>query len=537
VAMANGQQRVKLWLQQRWQGVKGWLRRERSKKILIVAVAAVALAALTALPWPTIQRTVGSGTYKVSQIGAAAFVAVTVSVIGALVYGVAKKTLWELLELLIVPLALAGIGLWFTAQQDARQQQIEEQRAEDAAVQAYLDGMGQLLIAKDEPLRRSEEGDEVQTLARARTLTILGSLGSDLGAGPDNKRTVMAFLYEAALIDKDENVIRLDEAHLEDADLRGAVLEDARLALTHMNGADLGNADLEDAELGGVDLGGADLSGANLSNADLDSTHLKDADLTGANLADANLSGAFLQGAKGVSYKTLAEQTDDLELATMTDGTVVHDGRYVTDEFVEFDAELNAEVGLPMSFDVGKGWKRRYQMPAATGELYLESPEGGLLIFTSPLHVFDTSPLSHTRKISAPGKTEKWVKWFRNHPKLDTLKPVSRSVGHEPGKQIDVTSEIRALTSLSKPEYQPLDLCGKDDCVPLAPFPKSASYGGLVSFGEHTAETEDRFVIVKVGDKPVVIYIHAPEGKIHEFYSKEAWKLLETVKWENRGAP
>ena len=44
--------------------------------------------------------------------------------------GFRGKTVWDLLQLLIVPLALAVIGLWFAAQQDARQQQIETQRAE-----------------------------------------------------------------------------------------------------------------------------------------------------------------------------------------------------------------------------------------------------------------------------------------------------------------------------------------------------------------------------------------------------------------------
>src|SRR5215208_6121235 len=44
--------------------------------------------------------------------------------------GFQGKTAWDLLQLLIVPLALAVIGLWFAAQQDARQTQIENQRAE-----------------------------------------------------------------------------------------------------------------------------------------------------------------------------------------------------------------------------------------------------------------------------------------------------------------------------------------------------------------------------------------------------------------------
>src|SRR5215203_6276656 len=44
--------------------------------------------------------------------------------------GFRRKTVWDLLQLLVVPLALAVIGLWFAAQQDARQQQTENQRAE-----------------------------------------------------------------------------------------------------------------------------------------------------------------------------------------------------------------------------------------------------------------------------------------------------------------------------------------------------------------------------------------------------------------------
>ena len=46
--------------------------------------------------------------------------------------GFRGKTAWDFLQLLIVPLMLAAIGFWFTAQQDARQQQIEDKRAQQA---------------------------------------------------------------------------------------------------------------------------------------------------------------------------------------------------------------------------------------------------------------------------------------------------------------------------------------------------------------------------------------------------------------------
>jgi hypothetical protein len=119
------------------------------------------------------------------------------------------KPVWDWLDLLLVPLVLgivaAGLTAWFNAQQNARQNDIEksrakaerkleEQRADDVALQTYLDQMNDLLLEHN--LRNPEEGQdsEVQTIARARTLTVLGRLDSS------RKKQVMQFLYEANLI-------------------------------------------------------------------------------------------------------------------------------------------------------------------------------------------------------------------------------------------------------------------------------------------------------------------------------------------------
>jgi Pentapeptide repeats (8 copies) len=203
------------------------------------------------------------------------------------------------LQLLIVPLALVVIGFLFTAQQDRRQQEIENQRvqqaqkienqraeaerelavqrAQDEALQAYLDQMSGLLLERD--LRASEVDSEVRTLARAQTLTVLERLGSR------RKTVLMQFLVEADLVGRingREPIIRLAGA-----DLSGADLSDT----------DLSAADLSDTDLSAADLSGADLSGADLSNANLTRAHLSEAHLSGANLIDANLSGASLSGA------------------------------------------------------------------------------------------------------------------------------------------------------------------------------------------------------------------------------------------------
>nr|MBA2715066.1 hypothetical protein [Rubrobacteraceae bacterium] len=166
--------------------------------------------------------------------------------------GFRGMTVRDWLQLLIVPLALVVIGFLFTAQQDQRQQKIEDQRAQqaqkienkraeaerelavqraqDEALQSYLDQMSSLLLQKD--LREAKGDSEVRTLARARTLTVLSRLDSS------RKEQVVRFLSEAHLLQgADENN------------------EQPVIVLGGLGG--LGGADLK-----GVDLSGADLSGA-----------------------------------------------------------------------------------------------------------------------------------------------------------------------------------------------------------------------------------------------------------------------------------
>jgi len=63
-------------------------------------------------------------------------------------YGI---TLWDWMNLLIIPAVIAAGGLWFNGQQRERDLEVENERAQDEALQAYLEQMGQLLIDKDRP--------------------------------------------------------------------------------------------------------------------------------------------------------------------------------------------------------------------------------------------------------------------------------------------------------------------------------------------------------------------------------------------------
>jgi hypothetical protein len=187
--------------------------------------------------------------------------------------GFRGKTVWDFLQLLIVPLVLAVIGLWFATRQDARQQQFEnqrsdaerkfaDQRSQDEALQSYLDQMSQLLL--DSKLLEAEQDTPLCTVAQARTSTLILRLDAE------HNESVTRFLINSGLAVSGEASARL---------LREITLSHATLSDAYLSGADLSYADLSYADLSGADLRNANLSNAVLSNVLLSNAVLSDANL------------------------------------------------------------------------------------------------------------------------------------------------------------------------------------------------------------------------------------------------------------------
>jgi uncharacterized protein YjbI with pentapeptide repeats len=220
--------------------------------------------------------------------------------------GFRGKTAWDWMQLLIVPLVLTLLGLSLTVaqqvianlQQDLKQQQaeaeraqmtqkIEEYRAQNEALQAYLDLMKELMLEQN--LRDSPPDSSARAIANVQTSLILEQVD------PARKRVFLRLLTDSHLIDADAPRI-----------------ETATLAL---QGTDAKSMDLSDTDLSRANLEGADLSGANLSNANL----------SGANLSGANLSGANLTDASGITNEELDQQAKSLKGATMPNGQQYED--------------------------------------------------------------------------------------------------------------------------------------------------------------------------------------------------------------------
>ena len=229
--------------------------------------------------------------------------------------GIHGKTLWDWLQLLIVPLVLAVIALLFNRATTRTEQKIAADRYEqdkeiasrhyhqdrqiaerryqndrsialdkqrEDLLQTYLDRMSELLLK--EKLRSSAPDAEVRNVARVRTITVLFQL--------DARRIgyVFAFLRETGLMSEEPNsgIISLSGANLSMVDLSQTNLYSVNLSGANLRGANLSNARL---------LGRAELTGANLDKANLSNANLFFANLSGASLLEANLSGVNLSNA------------------------------------------------------------------------------------------------------------------------------------------------------------------------------------------------------------------------------------------------
>ena len=247
---------------------------------------------------------------------------------------------------LLVPLVIA-LGSWAITwqlqklenQRAEAERELAEQRAQDEALQAYLDQMSHLILDRQlleveqgDPVH--EPGDPVHTLAQVRTSTAILRLDAE------HNESVTHFLITSGLSVRSKDSPRLLRGStLSHAKLSGAHLANADLGDADLSGADLSNAlldnadlvaDLSNADLSGASLLGADLRDANLLGADLRDANLIGADLSRADLSEANLNGADLEnanlsGADGITNAELEQQTVSLEGADMPNGQKYED--------------------------------------------------------------------------------------------------------------------------------------------------------------------------------------------------------------------
>jgi len=218
--------------------------------------------------------------------------------------GFSDKTLWDWLQLLVIPLALAAVAFGLNYLQSEREQLREDRRARrelaiadddrrETVLRAYLDQMSDLML---DDSRQTAKGEaRVRQVMRTSTLTTLRRLDGR------RKGLVIQFLSEAGLIDyevTDDAFPPPPVVSLLGADLTHTSFDGPLFGGLNLFGADLRNADFHDVEIA-ANLESADLRGADFSRARLTGLRLADACVSRSRFVEAHLRGADLRRVAG----------------------------------------------------------------------------------------------------------------------------------------------------------------------------------------------------------------------------------------------
>ncbi len=190
--------------------------------------------------------------------------------------GEPAKTLWDWLDLLIVPVVLAIGAFLLESSRKRGDERAEKDRQRQQVLDDYFAYISELVL--NGKLAEGNAPDHVRCLARTRTLTALRLID---GA---RKGQVLQFLYEAGLILKDPVV------QLNGADCTHANLDEATLRGVELRGVYFGGASIRRANLADSDFRGSDFTAADFADTDLSRSKLRQANFTKASLDRVRLS-------------------------------------------------------------------------------------------------------------------------------------------------------------------------------------------------------------------------------------------------------
>jgi len=218
--------------------------------------------------------------------------------------GFGDKTLWDLLDLLIVPTVLAIGALLFNLAERSSATKIANDRIREATLQKYIETIAELLL-ENKLISSKKEAKAARDVARAQTLTVLRGLDGV------RKGIVLRFLYESELIKRIGDKPPVINLHT--ADLRSVVLKNTDLSFIDLSGSDMREAEMNSVILQYASLSVTNFCNANLNEADFSNANLRGADLSNASMRKVNLSGSIrdgvnLEGAILTAYEKLPER-------------------------------------------------------------------------------------------------------------------------------------------------------------------------------------------------------------------------------------
>lgn len=220
--------------------------------------------------------------------------------------GFQNKTLWDWIDLLIVPLVLA-IASWTLGRFEKNiESNISADRFRETTIQSYLSQMNLILSEQRDNLEKPNS--PINQVANLNTENIFQFLSSDI----PKKKVVLLYLYKAGLLQVTDVKQLNSILHIENLDFAGINLERISLNQSCLQNCYFKNANLRFS---------------NLSECNFDESKFSKASLTGALLIGSSFQNsrfdyAILDGivANRVNFSHALLYQSSLQLATLTEG-------------------------------------------------------------------------------------------------------------------------------------------------------------------------------------------------------------------------
>lgn len=256
--------------------------------------------------------------------------------------GFGDKTFWDLLSLLIIPVSLAILAIWFNQQSSNNARELAKEQYIESSFQKYFDNISQLIL--DRELLTSDEDHPSHTIAWQRTVAVTRILDEE------RKSILLDFLYYTDLIynkkDSDPpqlfSVVNLYNADFSKIDYKGSFLNNTHLRGAIFEGANLTNTMLRESNLEDANFKNCILDGCDFLRANLHGTNLSGASLRNADFTLADLQGAIVSEKQLNTVKTL--------LGSILPNGEIYDGRFNLiddlDSAKAFDVDISDKHAL-----------------------------------------------------------------------------------------------------------------------------------------------------------------------------------------------
>jgi len=198
------------------------------------------------------------------------------------------KSLWDWMELLIIPVALGIAGWALNNAEKSNSYKKESERAQNEIIDSFIKIFTQLILDKN----LTKDSDiQIKIIARTRIMFALNNIDRS------RKRQILQFIYESGLI-FNKPTLNLNGANINNANLDEILLTNAEIRGAYFINTSMKKTNLEESIFIGCDFTNANFTNSKVKNLDLSYTNLTGVKLKNMDLTSVNFLGAIFKNTK-----------------------------------------------------------------------------------------------------------------------------------------------------------------------------------------------------------------------------------------------